>query len=65
MGDGNFKAEHMKMKHPEKDVALFDGKGFLVERAPYEHHIAVVPDRTVVRTLLTIALCVHTDSAIG
>ena len=48
MGDGNFKAEHMKMKHPENDVSLFDGKGFLVERAPYEHHLAVVPDRTVV-----------------
>ena len=54
MGDGNFKAEHMKMKHPEHDVALFDGKGFMVERAPYQHHLTLVPDRTAVQIVSSV-----------
>jgi hypothetical protein len=29
------------MKHPEDDVALADGLGFMVESEPYKEHIAV------------------------
>ncbi|KAI0038755.1 hypothetical protein FA95DRAFT_1505108, partial [Auriscalpium vulgare] len=38
--DGNFTAEHMKMRRPENDVALRDGLGFFVRRQPYQRHLA-------------------------
>ena len=30
MMDGNFQAEHMKMRNPENDVPLSEGSGFMV-----------------------------------
>ncbi|GBE82431.1 hypothetical protein SCP_0408150 [Sparassis crispa] len=39
--DGNFSAEHMKMKHPEEDVALSDGQAFMVSQEDYKAHLAV------------------------
>ncbi|KAG0698586.1 hypothetical protein DFH29DRAFT_983831 [Suillus ampliporus] len=37
--DGNFTAQHMKMKTPEDDVSLADGKGYMVTEEPYQTHI--------------------------
>ena len=37
--DGNFQAEHMKMRNPENDVPLSEGTGFMVSRFPYELHL--------------------------
>lgn len=37
--DGNFKADHMKMRRPELDVVLTDGEGYFVEEAPYQEHL--------------------------
>ncbi|KAI5989681.1 hypothetical protein EDD15DRAFT_2370384 [Pisolithus albus] len=37
--DGNFTAQHMKMNKPELDVALSDGKGFMVAEVPYQSHL--------------------------
>jgi hypothetical protein len=37
--DGNFSLEHMKMKHPARDVFLNDGCGYLVESAGYKKHL--------------------------
>ena len=37
--DGNFQAEHMKMRNPENDVPLSDGTGFMVSKKPYESHL--------------------------
>jgi hypothetical protein len=39
--DGNFHADHLKMKYPDDDVALADGLGFMVESGPYKEHISV------------------------
>ncbi|KAG0695622.1 hypothetical protein DFH29DRAFT_984908 [Suillus ampliporus] len=39
MVDGNFTAQHMKMKIPEDDVSLADGKGYMVTEGPYQAHI--------------------------
>jgi hypothetical protein len=39
MMDGNFQAEHMKMRNPENDVALSDGTGFMVSPTPYKAHL--------------------------
>lgn len=41
MMDGNFQGEHMKMRAPNGDVALSDGKGFFVEDEPYKAHLKV------------------------
>ncbi|KAI5998461.1 hypothetical protein EDC04DRAFT_2584920, partial [Pisolithus marmoratus] len=37
--DGNFTAQHMKMNKPELDVALSDGKGYMVSEGPYQSHL--------------------------
>jgi hypothetical protein len=37
--DGNFHADHLKMRHPEDDVALSDGCAFMVETEPYKEHL--------------------------
>ncbi|KAI6110239.1 hypothetical protein EV401DRAFT_2059488 [Pisolithus croceorrhizus] len=37
--DGNFTAQHMKMNKPELDVALSDGKGYMVSEVPYHSHL--------------------------
>jgi hypothetical protein len=42
--DGNFSAEHMKMRRSEDDVKLTDGTGFMVESTHYREHISVAND---------------------
>ena len=37
--DGNFSAEHLKMKYPEGDVALSPGGRYMVEPERYELHL--------------------------
>ena len=38
--DGNFSAEHLKMKQPEEDVALSPGGRYMVEPKRYELHLS-------------------------
>ena len=38
--DGNFTAQHEKMRRPEDDVSLSDGCAIMVSRAPYHQHLA-------------------------
>ena len=38
--DGNFTAQHMKMRRPEDDVPLSDGLGYMVGNEPYKKHIS-------------------------
>ena len=45
MMDGNFQAEHMKMRNPENDVSLSDGAGFMVSKKPYEPHLKLAIER--------------------
>ncbi|TFK78796.1 hypothetical protein K466DRAFT_579315 [Polyporus arcularius HHB13444] len=37
--DGNFGAQHMRMKNPEDDVRLADGHGYMVTDDPYKDHL--------------------------
>ncbi|KAH9917410.1 uncharacterized protein B0H18DRAFT_913487 [Fomitopsis serialis] len=37
--DGNFSAEHLKMRRPQDDVSLADGHGFMVTDGPYKRHL--------------------------
>jgi hypothetical protein len=45
MMDGNFQAEHMKMRNPEYDVPLTGGTGFMVSQMPYEDHLTSAVER--------------------
>jgi hypothetical protein len=37
--DGNFSAKHMKMKHPDQDIWLSNGMGYMVEWDRYKSHL--------------------------
>ncbi|KAH8993769.1 hypothetical protein EDB92DRAFT_1815425 [Lactarius akahatsu] len=45
MMDGNFQAEHMKMRNPENDIPLSEGTAFMVSQKPYESHLKSVVER--------------------
>jgi len=49
--DGNFHADHIKMRKPELDVALTDGKGYMVEDKQYNDYLNIARDRKVVSLL--------------
>jgi hypothetical protein len=49
MMDGNFQAEHMKMRNPENDVPLSEGTGFMVHQILYEQHLKLAVERQQVR----------------
>jgi hypothetical protein len=56
MMDGNFKAEHMKMRNPENDVPFSEGTGFMVSRGAYELHLQSALERQQVRYISNISV---------
>jgi len=40
VADGNFTADHMKMRCPEEDVNLTHGYGYVVEEGRYKQHLS-------------------------
>ena len=55
--DGNFQAEHIKMRNPENDVLLSDGTRFMVSKKPYAYKshpksVLVVKRQQAVRYLM-------------
>jgi len=42
--DGNFSADHVKMRKPENDVGLTNGQGYMVEETSYRKHLAVTKE---------------------
>jgi hypothetical protein len=65
MMDGNFQAEHMRMRNPEKDVPLSDGTGFMVSKKPYELHLkSAVEGRqvsSITEARFSAGICSHSD----
>ena len=63
MMDGNFQAEHMRMRNPENDVQLSDGAGFMVSKKPYELHLKSAVERRQVSSISSISagICSHPD----
>ena len=61
--DGNFQAEHMRMRNPENDVPLSDGTGFMVSKKPYELHLKSAVERRQVSSISSISagICSHSD----
>lgn len=48
--DGNFKAEHLKMRHADDDVPLTDGDLYMVSPYNYERHLAQAKETYSVRS---------------
>lgn len=46
--DGNFHADHIKMRRPEQDIKLTDGQGYMVEEAQYQEYLGVAKEPQVV-----------------
>lgn len=47
--DGNFKAEHMKMRNATDDVVLGEGQQFMVAEGKYQAHLKIAKDAFDVR----------------
>jgi len=47
--DGNFHADHIKMRRPDLDIMLTNGQGFMVEDERYKEYLAVAKELPVVR----------------
>ncbi len=43
--DGNFQAEHMRIKNPDNDIPLSDRAGFMVSKKLYELHLKLAVER--------------------
>jgi hypothetical protein len=39
--DGNMSADHQRQKHPQDDVELMQGRGFLVSDAAFGKHLKI------------------------
>jgi hypothetical protein len=42
--DGNFSAQHLKMRRAEKDIRLVKGEGYMVEEDSYQCHLHTAQD---------------------
>lgn len=54
--DGFFSAEHMKMKHGDRDIPLSNGKAFMVETKRYMEHLQTGAEKIEVYINILIAI---------
>ena len=50
--DGNFKAEHMKMRNAHDDVSLGEGEEYMVDGHMYKAHLAIAKDAVDVSEII-------------
>jgi len=63
--DGNFTADHLKMKRPENDICLTPGGRYMVEPTRYESHLHEAFDYREVSFLLNRKeICINYASEI-
>src|SRR5277367_4615655 len=48
VADGNFKADHVRQKHPEADVWLSEGGGMMTKQCEYDEFLRKAIDRRTV-----------------
>jgi hypothetical protein len=51
--DGNFHADHIKMRRPDLDVMLSNGQGYMAEEVCYKEYLAVAKEPRVVGSQIT------------
>jgi hypothetical protein len=54
--DGNFYANHIKMRRPDLDVMLTNGQGFMVEDKAYKEYLSVTKEPRLASQSLKSAL---------
>jgi len=63
--DGNFTADHLKMKRPEEDIALSPGGRYMVEPQRYEAHLKTGQEIKQVcillRFMIKFLMCNYTE----
>ena len=42
--DGNFHADHIKMRRPDLDIMLMNGQGYMVEEAHYKEYLTAAEE---------------------
>lgn len=57
--DGNFSAEHLKMRRPTDDIPLADGHGFMVTDGRYKEHLKAAVD---VREVCRLSACMSAQA---
>jgi hypothetical protein len=65
--DGNFHADHIKMRRPDLDVMLTNGDGYMVEEAQYLEYLSVAKEPRSVRPLTFSAfyfILIHTSETL-
>lgn len=62
--DGNFAAEHQRMKYPEEDVWMSDGNGYFVGRKDYQEHLKTGKETNEVCAAVEIGGAAHDMPAI-
>ena len=55
--DGNFHADHIKMRRPDLDITLSNGQGYIAEEKRYGEYLRVVKEPSFVGKL-TYWVCV-------
>jgi hypothetical protein len=57
--DGNFHADHIKMRRPDLDIRLTNGQGYMVEETRYMEYLRVVQEPKFVCSLAYLALLIN------
>jgi hypothetical protein len=51
--DGNFHADHIKMRRPDQDIMLTNGQGYMVEENKYKEYLTIAKEPRLVSGLLS------------
>jgi hypothetical protein len=59
--DGNFHADHIKMRRPEMDVMLTNGQGYMIEALGYNEYMNVAKDQPMVglQVMLSVSILIY------
>jgi len=58
--DGNFHADHIKMRRPDLDIMLTNGRGYMVEDEKYKEYLSVAKEpRLVSQSRSFIFVCIQ------
>jgi hypothetical protein len=54
--DGNFHADHIKMRRPDQDIMLTNGQGYMVDEIKYKEYLSVAKEPRLVSGVVVFLL---------
>jgi hypothetical protein len=54
--DGNFYADHIKMRRPDQDIMLTNGQGYMVDEIKYKEYLSVAKEPRLVSAVVVFLL---------